>query len=56
MPMGEYKDFAECIRKNKDKDNPQAYCGSIYWKTEGKGKRKSHKSTKGAFIRASKKT
>ena len=38
--MGEYKDFAECVRKNKDKKDPNAYCGSIYWKVEGKKEQK----------------
>ena len=52
MPMAQYKDFADCIRKNQDKSDPKAYCGSIYWKTEGKGKRKLGKTTKGAFMRA----
>jgi len=39
MPFGpncEYKDFAECVRKNQDKDNPEAYCGTIQRETEGK--------------------
>lgn len=29
MPLGEYKDFDECVRKNKDKNDPKAYCGRI---------------------------
>lgn len=29
-----YKDFAECERKNKDKQDPSAYCGDIKRKTE----------------------
>ena len=55
MPMGKYASFDACVKANQDKGNPRAYCGSIYWKTEGKGKRKA-KSTKGAFVRASKKS
>ena len=34
-PMGEYKDFADCVSKNKDKEDPEAYCGSIKQKVEG---------------------
>ena len=43
MPMGQYKNFADCLRKNRNKDNPKAYCGSIYWKTEGRIKKKKKK-------------
>jgi hypothetical protein len=35
-PFGGYKNFSECVEKNKDKDNPEAYCGSIKAKTEKK--------------------
>lgn len=35
-PMGEYSDFKDCVSKNKDKGNPDAYCGSIKAKVEGK--------------------
>lgn len=34
MPMGQYKDFDDCLSKNKDKDNPEAYCGYIKHKIE----------------------
>ena len=34
MPFGEYKDFDDCVSKNKDKDDPSAYCGSIKAKIE----------------------
>jgi len=27
--MGEYKDFADCVAKNQDKKDPEAYCGAI---------------------------
>lgn len=36
--MGQYKDFADCVVKNKDKRNPQAYCGEIKHKVEGENK------------------
>jgi hypothetical protein len=34
MPMGSYQDFDDCVAKNKDKDDPQAYCGAIKHKVE----------------------
>jgi hypothetical protein len=34
MPIGPYKDFDDCVRKNSDKKNPKAYCGSIQKKVE----------------------
>jgi hypothetical protein len=40
MPMGEYKDFADCVGKNKGKDDPNAYCGYIKNQIEGSGKKK----------------
>ncbi len=38
MPMGQYRNFAECVRKNSDKKNPEAYCGAIKHAVEGKKK------------------
>jgi hypothetical protein len=35
MPMGKYKNWDDCISKNKDKNNPEAYCGYIKNKVEG---------------------
>lgn len=32
--MGEYKDFQDCVNKNQDKSNPDAYCGEIKARTE----------------------
>lgn len=29
MPFGPYKDFEECVSKNQDKDDPEAYCAVI---------------------------
>jgi hypothetical protein len=34
-PFAGYKDFHDCVRKNQDKDNPEAYCGSIKHQVEG---------------------
>jgi hypothetical protein len=39
MPFADYKDFADCVAKNKDKDTPDAYCGYIKNQVEG-GKKK----------------
>lgn len=36
MPFAGYKNFADCVAKNRDKKNPQAYCGSIMHQVEGK--------------------
>ena len=29
MPFGGFKDFADCVARNQDKDDPDAYCGRI---------------------------
>lgn len=34
-PFANYKDFADCVAKNPDKENPDAYCADIKRKTEG---------------------
>lgn len=36
MPFGEYKDFDDCVRKNQDKESPEAYCAVIEKKITGK--------------------
>ena len=36
MPFAGYKNFADCVRKNKDKSDPEAYCGYIKHKVEDK--------------------
>lgn len=38
MPMGKYRSFNTCVRaaSRMGKGNPRAYCGRIYWRTEGK--------------------
>lgn len=38
--MGPYSSFDDCVRHNKDKRDPKAYCGKIYWATEGRRKKK----------------
>lgn len=34
MPFAGYKDFDECVRKNKDKKDPEAYCAEIKKRVE----------------------
>jgi len=34
MPFAGYDDWKDCISKNSDKSNPEAYCGSIQAKVE----------------------
>ena len=36
MPFAGYKNFADCVRQNKGKKDPQAYCGSIMHQVEDK--------------------
>jgi hypothetical protein len=33
--MGPYRNFADCVAKNQDKANPEAYCGKIKHQAEG---------------------
>lgn len=40
MPFGEYKDFADCVAKNSDKEDPKAYCAAIKRQIEGDVRRK----------------
>jgi len=35
MPFAGYENFDDCVAKNKDKDNPNAYCAEIKRKVEG---------------------
>lgn len=35
-PFGEYTDFADCVSKNTDKTNPQAYCAWLHKRITGK--------------------
>jgi len=36
MPFGKFKDFADCVSKNKDKDSPESYCAQIHKDITGK--------------------
>ena len=35
-PFGDYTDFADCVAKNQDKTNPQAFCAWLHKKITGK--------------------
>lgn len=35
MPFAGYRDFDDCVAKNQDKANPEAYCGQIKHRVEG---------------------
>lgn len=35
MPFGDYEDFDDCVRKNQDKEDPEAYCAAIKKAIEG---------------------
>ena len=39
MPFAGYKDFADCVAKNQDKSDPEAYCAVIMRKVEKKPRR-----------------
>lgn len=36
MPFAGYKDFEDCVNKNQDKDDPEAFCAWLERRTEGK--------------------
>ena len=36
MPFADYTDFDDCVSKNQDKDDPDAYCATIQRNVEGK--------------------
>ncbi len=44
MPFAGFKDFKDCVAKNQDKSNPQAFCATIMRKVEGKKELKFHPS------------
>jgi len=35
MPFGPYTDFADCVKKNRHKGNPEAYCAVVHQKITG---------------------
>ena len=45
MPFGEYKDHADCVAKNRDKDDPHAYCADIERTIKERRKQKAKGTT-----------
>lgn len=45
MPFAGYRDFDDCVRKNRDKNDPEAYCATIMRQVEGDrgGESRSHR-------------
>jgi hypothetical protein len=41
MPFAGYKNFKDCVSKNSDKKDPQAYCAEIQRRSEGKRSKKA---------------
>jgi len=39
MPFAGYKDFDACVLANKDKEDPEAYCGAIKHRVEEKAEK-----------------
>jgi len=35
MPFGPYKEFSDCVRANRDKKDPEAYCATIHKEITG---------------------
>jgi len=48
-PFAGYKDFQDCVNRNRDKGNPRAYCGKIYWQVEGKSDAPVTTTTEGVY-------
>lgn len=45
IPFGEYKNFKDCVLKNKDKDNPEGYCSQIHFNITGKWPNENYKES-----------
>lgn len=53
MPFANYRDMADCIAKNRDKDDPGAYCASVHHQATGQWpSQKESRSTDFERIRA----
>ena len=52
MPFAGYRDFDDCVRRNRDKRDPKAYCAEIQRRAErnprGTRKKKENGRTRGA--------
>jgi len=47
LPFGKYKDMADCIAQNQDKDDPGAYCAQIHKDITGKWPSEAHEAMAG---------
>lgn len=45
MPFGPYRTFAQCVRENQDKRDPEAYCAKVRRAIEGPPKRKTRQTS-----------
>ncbi len=43
MPFAGYRNFADCVKKNQNKKNPEVYCASIEWRARGTTKKSKPK-------------
>ena len=39
VPFADYSDFDDCVSKNQDKDDPEAYCADVKGKTDWAGRK-----------------
>jgi hypothetical protein len=46
MPFAGYDDFADCVRKNRDKRDPQAYCAAIKERAERQNVHTEHEHSR----------
>lgn len=46
MPFAGYKSFADCVKKNQKKRDPEAYCGKIKHQVEDKPRKRSTRKKK----------
>jgi len=55
MPFGKYKDFDACVKDNKNKDNPEAFCSWLHHKITGKWPREAKENSMTIVRRIAKK-
>jgi hypothetical protein len=53
MPFGEYKDFKDCVSKNQDKNDAEAYCAEIKRAIEGNADVRTKETLSGFIINTS---
>lgn len=50
MPFGDYDSFEDCIAKNQDKGDPEAYCATIKKQIEGESMKQVKRDEQGREI------